>query len=128
MLHLQARPGYEGPVLLKEAVHQPPTRTHLDQLHNEYAITRQLADLPGVRPALAKEGTESQPVLLEYIQGQSLVELIRTASLDLLEKLRIAVDVSGILSGIHAQQVMHKDISSSNILMANDATSSGGAP
>jgi tRNA A-37 threonylcarbamoyl transferase component Bud32 len=56
------------------------------------------------------------------------VELIRTASLDLLEKLRIAVDVSGILSGIHAQQVMHKDISSSNILMANDATSSGGAP
>jgi len=128
LLHLQARPGYDGPALLKEAAHQPPTRAHLDQLHNEYAISRQLAELPGVRPALAKEGTESQPVLLEYIQGQSLVELIRTASLDLLEKLRIAVDVSGILSGIHAQQVMHKDINSSNILMANDATSSGGAP
>ena len=63
LLHLQTRPGYDGPVLLKQAAHQPPTRAHLDQLHNEYAITRQLAHVPGVRPALAKEGTESQPVL-----------------------------------------------------------------
>jgi hypothetical protein len=39
-----------------------------------------------------------------------LAELIQTASLDLHEKLRIAVDVAGILSRIHAQQVMHKDI------------------
>jgi hypothetical protein len=93
LLHLQARPGYDQPGLLKEAAHQPPTRSHLDQLYNEYAVTTQLADVPGVRPALAKEDTESQPVLLlQYIEGQSLAELIRTASLDLPEKLRIAVD------------------------------------
>jgi len=64
LLHLQDRPGYDGPVLLKESAHQPPTHAHLDQLHYEYAITTQLADVPGVRPAYAKEGTESQPVLL----------------------------------------------------------------
>jgi hypothetical protein len=56
LLHLKARPGYGQPALLKEAAHQPPTRSHLDQLHNEYAITRQLADVPGVRPVYAKEG------------------------------------------------------------------------
>ena len=59
--------------------HEQPTRSHLDQLHNEYAITRQLTDVAGVRPAYAKEGTESRPVLLlEYIQGHSLAELIRS--------------------------------------------------
>jgi hypothetical protein len=91
LLHLQERAGYEQPVLLKEAAHEQPTRSPLDQLHNEYAITAQLPDVAGVRRTYAKEGTESQPVLLlEYIPGQSLAELIRSASLDMAEKLRLA--------------------------------------
>ncbi|MDH3809891.1 MAG: AAA family ATPase, partial [Desulfuromonadales bacterium] len=128
LLHLQERAGYDGPVLLKEPVHEQPTRTHFDQLHNEYAITQQLTDVAGVRPVYAKEGTESQPVLfMEYIQGQSLAELIRVASLDLAEKLRLAVNVTTVLSRIHEQQVMHKDMSSSNILVAgNDQPGSQG--
>jgi PAS domain S-box-containing protein len=120
LLHLQERAGYDGPVLLKEPAHERPTRSHLDQLHNEYAITRQLTDVAGVRPVYAKEGTESQPVLLmEYIQGQSLAELIRANSLDLAEKFRLAVNVTTVLSRIHEQQVMHKDLSSNNILVAS---------
>jgi PAS domain S-box-containing protein len=122
LLHLQARPGYEQPVLLKEPARESLTVSHLNQLHNEYAITRRLADVPGVRSAYAKEGTESHPVLLlEYIQGQTVTELIQTASLDIPEKLRIAVDMAKILGGIHDRQVMHKDISSSNILVADDS-------
>ena len=78
LLHLQERTDYDGSILLKESANERPTRSHLDQLHNEYAVTRQLADVAGVRPVYAKEGTESQPVLLmEYIQGWSLAELIR---------------------------------------------------
>jgi serine/threonine protein kinase len=109
LLHLQERAGCNGPVL----------RSHLDQLHNEYAITRQLTDVAGVRPVYAKEGTESEPVLLmKYIQGQSLAELIRAGPLDLAEKLRLAVNATTVLSRIHEQQVMHKDLNSSNILVA----------
>jgi serine/threonine protein kinase len=88
-------------------------------LHNEYEVTRRLADLPGVRPAYALEGTESRPLLLlEYIQGQSLAELIRSTSLDMAEKLQLAVNMANILNRIHDHQVMHKDISSGNILVA----------
>ena len=122
LLHLQARPGYEQPVLLKELARERPSVSHLNQLHNEFAMTRRLADVPGVRPAYAKEGTESHPVLLlEYIQGQTVSELIQGASLDIPEKLRFAVEMAGTLSRIHDHQVMHKDISSSNILVADDA-------
>jgi len=73
LLHLQERAGYDVPVLLKEPANERPTRSHLDQLHNEYVITKKLTDVAGVRPVYAKEGTESQPVLImEDIQGQSL--------------------------------------------------------
>ena len=92
LVHLQERPGSDEPVLLKEPSQEPSSLAHAEQLHNEYAITCQLAGVAGGRPALAKEGTESRPVLLlEYIQGQSLAELIRTASLDLAERPRLAM-------------------------------------
>jgi serine/threonine protein kinase len=124
LLHLQERSGYDAPVLRKEPADEQPSRSHVDQLHNEYGITRQLADVAGVRPVYAKEGSESRPVLLmQYVEGHSLAELIRAGALDLAEKLRLAVHVTTVLSRIHGRQLMHKDLSSSNILVA-----SGGAP
>ncbi|MGI9568194.1 MAG: hypothetical protein ACR2PH_00240, partial [Desulfobulbia bacterium] len=66
--------GYDRPVLLKEPAHDAPGPSRLDQLHNEYAITRRLTGVAGVRPVLGKEGTMSRPVLLlEYIQGHPLL-------------------------------------------------------
>ena len=120
MLHLQERPEYDGPVLLKEPAHEELTSAQIAQLHNEHVITRQLAHVPGVRAVYTKEGSESHPVLfLEYIQGQSLSEIIQGQSLDLLQKLQLAVEIVEILSRIHEQRVMHKDICSSNILIAD---------
>jgi len=121
LLHLQERPDYECMVLIKESASELPTKSQVAQLHNEYVITRQLSDVPGVRPVYLEEGSASQPVLiLEYIKGQSVSELIKAASLDLSEKLQIAIEIAGILSRVHEQQVMHKDINPSNILVAED--------
>ena len=81
-LYLQDRPDYDRPLLVKEPAGEQPVQPLIDQLQNEYTITRQLAGVHGVRSAVAKEGTVSQPVLLlEYIKGQSLAELILAASL-----------------------------------------------
>ncbi len=63
VLHIQERPGYDRPVLLKEPAWEQPSRSQLDQLHNEYAVTRRLTNVAGVRPVLAKKGTESTPLL-----------------------------------------------------------------
>ena len=123
-VYVEQRPGHDRPVLVKEPASELSNGSHLGQLHNEFSITCQLADVAGVRPALAKEGTASQPqLLLEYIEGQSLAELISSASLDLAEKLQLAVNVSIVLDRIHERQLMHKDVSSGNILVA-----SGDAP
>lgn len=121
LLHLQQEPGYDQQILLKEPAREQPLHTHLDQLHNEYVITTQLAGVPGVRGVIAKKGSESRPVVqLEYIPGQTLAELIGSTSLDLLEKLQLAVRIATILGRIHDKGVMHKDISSINILVGDD--------
>ena len=121
LLHLQERQEYNRPVALKELAHEQPTSQQINQLHNEYVITRQLADVTGVRTVYAKEGSESYPVLLlEYIQGRSVSEIILEKSLDIIQKLQLAVRIAGILGRIHAQKVMHKDICSSNILVVED--------
>jgi len=119
LLHLRRRPGCDGPILVKEPARDVPSQSAVEQLHNEYAITCQLTDVKGVRAALGQEGSESRPVLLlEYIQGHSLAELIRTGSLDLAEKLLLAANVVRALSQVHTHHVMHRDLSSGNILVA----------
>ena len=119
LLHLQERQKYEEPVLLKEPAHERLTGAQIGQLHNEYAISRQLNDVAGVRPAYTLEGSESHPVLLlKYIPGENLAETARKQSLELREKLQLAVEISSILGRIHDAGVMHRDISSSNIMVA----------
>jgi hypothetical protein len=54
LLHLQERQEYDRPVLLKEPAHEQPTPAQISHLHNEYFITKQLSDVPGVRPVTAK--------------------------------------------------------------------------
>ncbi|HSG18435.1 MAG TPA: AAA family ATPase [Anaerolineae bacterium] len=121
LLHLQKRPEYDRPVLLKEPAHDQLSVSQIAQLHNEFAVSQQLAHLPGVRPVFAIEGSESHPILLmEYVEGNSLAELIEEGSLDLSQKLQIGVQIATILECIHEEGVMHRDISSSNILVAKD--------
>jgi PAS domain S-box-containing protein len=121
LLHLQERPDFDRPVLLKEPSHGQLTVAQTAQLHNEHAISQKLAHLPGVRPVYDIEGSESHPVLLlEYIDGRSLAELIKEGSLDLSQKLQLGVQIATILGRIHEEGVMHRDISSSNILVSRD--------
>lgn len=121
LLHLQNRIAYPKPVLLKEPAHEQLSAAQIGQLHNEYAISRQLADVSGVRPAFTLEGSESHPVLLlKYIQGNSLAEINQIQSLDLEQKLKLAIEITAVLGRIHDAGVMHRDISSGNILVAKD--------
>jgi PAS domain S-box-containing protein len=121
LLHLQERSDFDRPVLLKEPAHDQLSVSQIAQLHNEYAVSRQLAHLPGVRSVHAIEGSESHPILLmEYVEGNSLAGLIEEGSLDLSQKLQIGVQIATILERIHEEGVMHRDISSSNILVAKN--------
>lgn len=74
LLYLQKRPAYKESILLKEPAHEQLTGTQIGQLHNEYAISRQLADVSGVRPVYTLQGSESHPILIQLAEesGQQI--------------------------------------------------------
>ncbi len=111
---------YPHPVVIKKPLKGHPYRRSLRSLEKEYEMTRSLIDVTGVRKALGKQSLEGQPALiLEYIDGETLREHNRRKTLNLREKLEIAVALTRILKEIHQQDIIHLDLNSKNILIGN---------
>ena len=63
-------------------------------------------------------GVRTPYMLMEYIDGESLLDLIQRNSLSLPEKLRILSEISAALSAVHAQAILHRDIKPANVIIA----------
>ena len=117
VISVETHPDYAHPVVIKKPFKRHPSRRHLRSLEKEYEITRSLNEVAGVRKALGQQSIQGQPALiLEYIDGQTLRDHIGRKTLNLRQKLEIAVDLTRILAEIHQQDVIHLDINSKNIL------------
>jgi PAS domain S-box-containing protein len=119
-ISIETLPDYPQPVVIKR-----PSKPHASQrtilsLEKEYEMTRSLDRVEGVRQAFEQQSIENQPVLiLEYIDGETLRDLIARQTLDLRSRLEIAVNLARILAGIHQQNVIHLDLNSKNILIGD---------
>ena len=58
-------------------------------------------------------------IVMEYIEGQKLSELVKTEKLPLLDVLDLAVQIGEGLQAAHEKGVMHRDINPSNILVTS---------
>ncbi|MEW5802010.1 MAG: AAA family ATPase [bacterium] len=111
--------GRDRIVVVKEPVAGLLTGRQADILENEYKITSMLS-LDGVRHVLAREYRDGRPALiLEYIDGQTLGDWSRITKPGLREKLKAAVTLADILSGIHQKKIIHQNLTSTNILIEN---------
>ena len=54
-------------------------------------------------------------LILEYIDSETLRDLIASRELSLRSKLEIAVDLTRILERIHQRRVVHLDLNSTNV-------------
>ncbi len=88
---------------------------------HEYEITHSL-DLEGAIKTYALEKHENTlTIIFEDIQGESLDKLMSGKSFSLEESLALAIKIVDALGGIHAADIIHKDINPSNIIL-NQAT------
>jgi serine/threonine protein kinase len=104
--------------VLKPDVSNP---VQLLQFNNEFDILSEL-DIDGVRKVRAKGYFDGSPsIVSDYIDGETLQAYIRSAPFDLVTRLRLAVRIAHTLGQVHARNIIHRDITSSNILVTADA-------
>jgi serine/threonine-protein kinase len=59
-------------------------------------------------------------IAMEYVEGQTVGQLIRKRELDLIGSIEIALQVSEGLSKAHEANIVHRDIKSDNIMVTRD--------
>ncbi len=109
--------GLSKPSCLKVLKEEFASKEMLAQLDNEYALCSKLKS-SNVRKAFKREKIEGHEALvLEYIEGKDLNKLLTTEKLTLLQQLHIATDIASALAGLHKENIFHRRIHPSNILV-----------
>ena len=102
-------------VLIKVLNRTSPTPKDLAPLWQEFETLR-LLDLPGVEKAYALENHQQWwMIVLEDFGGRPLSGIGCAGSMAPEELLDLALQLVGIIEGIHTRHVIHKNISPSNI-------------
>ncbi len=104
-------------VIIKTLKTDYPTIQQLTQLRHEYQILQSL-DIEGIVKPLALENYQNglALILLDFV-GEPLKNFIKIQNFDISNFLTIAIQLATILSQLHQNNIIHKDIKPQNILI-----------
>ena len=99
-------------------------RENVERFVREGEALRQLRHPNIVKLLAAFEDHEKHYLVMEYVAGGSLDEVLRTAStpLSIDRVMRIALDLCDALTRAHRLGIIHRDLKPANVLMADDGT------
>ena len=104
-------------MIIKVLKEEHPTLATIARLKQEYEITRRL-DLEGViKVHELIRNNNGYALIKEDIGGTSLKKLIPADGFDLQYFLNSALQLAEIISGIHSQNVIHRDLKPHNIII-----------
>jgi PAS domain S-box-containing protein len=90
----------------------------ISELNHEYKMLSLLSNIHGISNVYQKGAYQNRPYLvIEDISGESLNNIIHSHTLPITDILSIAIDIITIIGQIHAKNIIHKDISTSNIIV-----------
>jgi predicted ATPase/signal transduction histidine kinase len=114
---------WNQPTVLKVLNYEYPSPTDIAHFYNEQEILNGL-NLCGVRRVLERTKENNRhAMILEWVEGKNIHEAFREHRSDIARFLRVAIALTDILAGLHQHNIIHKDISSFNII-ANTEDSS----
>src|SRR5262245_22418721 len=80
-----------------------------------------LLDHPGLARVFEAGEYEGRPfIAIAYIDGQTIQDLVTAGSMPLAEAVRLAAEAAEALEHAHAHGIIHRDISSRNLMRARD--------
>ncbi len=104
-------------VLIKGSASPQQSAQELAEIRHEHEITRAL-EIDGVLRAEELVQCENGwALILENTEGLPLRKLMDTTRLDLLDSLKVALSLTGILKEVHRQGILHKMINPFNIFV-----------
>jgi diguanylate cyclase (GGDEF)-like protein/PAS domain S-box-containing protein len=121
-LALQTESAWGTPVVYKAPLIDPVPPEQSERIGNEFRLTSGRQP-PGIRRALAQLNINGKAVLaLEYVEGETLGELLGHQSLPLPEILRLGIKIATVLETTHRQGLVHRNLAKSHILVSPDRT------
>ena len=116
-VYLRDEGGLERPVVVKILNQEYPSTRSIQQFYNEHEMVKGL-DVVGVRHVLAKGKVQNRHSLtLEYVAGTTVRSRSQEGPWPLESFLRTAVETSRILGEVHANNIVHKDLSALNMIV-----------
>lgn len=106
-----------APVAIKTLIGDFPSQKDIDGLRREYEILDGIK-IAGVIKAYGLEKYDNRPALvLEDIGGETLRSLIGSKGIDFITFLNIGIKLSQTVGELHQNNVIHKDINPTNIIV-----------
>ena len=107
----------QQPLILKLLKEDYPTPAELYRYQQEYEITRRLNLEETIKAYELRKYENTQVMLLEDFGGESLKILLERRTFSVLEFLHLAIQITDALGKVHQNNVIHKDINPSNIVL-----------
>jgi serine/threonine protein kinase/tetratricopeptide (TPR) repeat protein len=112
----------QQPVAIKVIKTEIANPEMIERFRREGNALREL-NHPNIVKMVAMVQHQDQPYLiLEYVQGGDLTQLIGHGTLSLSQILNIALDLSDALTRAHRLGIIHRDLKPANVLIASDGT------
>lgn len=122
-VYLSEHADFDTPVVCKMLDVAFPDAQQTLNFYQEYHLTKNL-DIPGVRKVLSTGRMDGRhAIFLEYIPAVSLHEAFANKRPDIPDFLEIAIHIARLLTQLHQQKIIHKDINGGNLLWDQKAGS-----
>lgn len=109
--------GLSKPSCIKVLTEEFPSPETLAQLENEFNICSK-TKCSSIRKAFTKEKREDHAaIVLEYIEGKDMNKLLAAEKGDITQHLHLATDIAAALSDLQKENIFHRRIHPSNILI-----------
>lgn len=120
IIYRAVRESYQELVIIKTLNTEYPTIEEITRLRHEYTISSNL-ELEGiVKPHSLEKYKNSFALILEDCGGQSLKHHLAGKNIEIQKFLPLAIQVAKTLGEVHQNQIIHKDIKPSNIIISPD--------
>ncbi|MEG4572688.1 AAA family ATPase [Microcoleus sp. N3A4] len=120
IIYRAVRESDRAPVIIKTLNTEYPTIEEITRLRHEYKISSNLKLEGIVKPYSLEKYKNSFALILEDCGGQSLKDHQAGKSIKIKNFLRLAIQVTKTLGEVHQNQIIHKDIKPSNIIITSD--------